>query len=420
MSDDSQRLFNEHDKDGRQNEQRRIKVGFMGRAVAAALILVLVFGLGLEIGNGRISIYSGQTATGNLPKTLDYTSVNQVYQALKHNYDGNLDANKLLDGIKSGLATATGDPYTEYFSADQAKAFNDELKGTFTGIGAELGQNEKGALQVVAPIAGFPAAKAGLRAQDIITQIDGTTTSGMSVDTAVNKIRGPKGSTVKLMVLREGTTSEIGIVRDDIKVPSVNYKILPGNIGYMQITQFSDDTSSLAQKAAVDFRKAEVKGIVLDMRDNPGGLLDAAVDVSNLWVPTGKMIVQEKRGNTVTRTYNAENNNPLHDIPTAVLVNGGSASAAEITAGALRDNNVAQVIGSKTYGKGSVQVILDLAGGSEMKVTVAKWYRPNGQNIDKKGITPDQNVAMTDNDYKNNQDPQQDAALSWLQTQIKQ
>jgi carboxyl-terminal processing protease len=420
VSDNSQKLFNGHDKEGQEDEKRRLKVGFIGKTVAAALVLVLVFSLGLEIGSGRITVYSGHTATGNLPKNLDYSSVNQVYQALKHNYDGSLDANKLLDGVKSGLAGAAGDPYTEYFSAAQAKDFNNELHGTFTGIGAELGQNSKGALQVVAPIAGFPAAKAGLRAQDIIAQIDGTTTTGMTVDAAANKIRGPKGTTVKLTILRDNALSDVNIVRDDIKVPSVNYKILPNNIGYMQITQFSDDTSDLAEKAAAAFKKAGVKGIVLDMRDNPGGILDAAVDVSNLWVPTGRMIVQEKRGSTVTRTYNAESNNPLHDIPTAVLVNSGSASAAEITAGALHDNKVAQVIGAKTYGKGSVQALLDLAGGAEMKVTVAKWYRPNGQNIDKKGIDPDQTVPMTDNDYKNNQDPQQDAALTWLQTQIKQ
>ncbi|HKR82133.1 MAG TPA: S41 family peptidase [Candidatus Saccharimonadales bacterium] len=420
MSDDSQKLFNEQDKEGAQEERRRFRLGFIGKTVAAALVLVLVFGLGIEVGSGRLALYGSQAATGNLPKKLDYSSVNQVYQALKSNYDGQLDANKLLDGIKSGLASATGDPYTKYFSAAQAKDFNNELSGTFTGIGAELGQDSAGHLQVVAPIAGFPAAKAGLRAQDLITQIDGTSTAGMSVDTAVGKIRGPKGTTVKLTIVRDGAASDVAITRDDIKVPSVNYKILPGNVGYMQITQFSDDTAGLAKKAADQFKQAGVKGVVLDMRDNPGGLLTAAVDVSSLWVPNGKMVLQEKRGNTVTNTYNAEGGATLNGIPTAVLVNGGSASAAEITAGALRDNNVARVIGAKSYGKGSVQVVLDLTGGAEMKVTVAKWYRPNGQNIDKKGITPDQPVVMTDSDYKNNQDPQEDAALAWLQAQIKQ
>jgi len=420
--DDAKPFFKKRDKEGEKDLQRRQNFLRKGKIAGGLLGVVVVFLFGMAVGNGHINLYmyGSRAASGNLPKNLDYTSVNQVYQAIKANYDGTLNANTLLDGMKSGLANATGDPYTEYFSASQAKDFNNELSGTFTGIGAELGQDAQGGLQVIAPIDGFPAAKAGLRAQDVITSINGTNTTGMSIDTAVGAIRGPKGSRVALQVLRGTQTLSFNITREDIKVPSVSSKVLDGNVGYLQITQFSDDTSGLAQKAALQFKQAGVKGVILDLRDDPGGLLNAAVDVSSLWLPSGQTILQERRGATVTNAYTASGGDTLNGIPTTVLINGGSASASEITAGALRDNNVARLIGLKSYGKGSVQTVLDLSGGAELKVTVAKWYRPNGQNIDKQGITPDQIVNMTDADYKNNQDPQQAAALQWLQTQIKQ
>jgi len=420
--DDAKPFFKKRDKESEKALRRRQTLLRKGKIAGALLGVVIVFLFGVAVGNGHINLYmyGSRAASGNLPKNLDYTSVNQVYQAIKANYDGTLNANTLLDGMKSGLATATGDPFTEYFSASQAKDFNNELNGTFTGIGAELGQDPQGGLQVIAPIDGFPAAKAGLRAQDVITSVNGTSTTGMSIDAAVSAIRGPKGSQVTLQVLRGTQTLSFNITREGITVPSVNAKILADNVGYLQITQFSGDTSGLAQKAALQFKQAGVKGMILDLRDDPGGLLNAAVDVSSLWLPSGQTILQEKRGAVVTNVYTASGGDTLNGIPTAVLINGGSASASEITAGALRDNGVARIIGVKSYGKGSVQTVLDLSGGAEMKVTVAKWYRPNGQNIDKQGITPDQIINMTDADYKNNQDPQQTAALQWLQTRVKQ
>lgn len=387
----------------------------LGKIIAVLILTIFAFTFGVGVGNGRIGLSSGTNT--NLPNSLDYATVNQVYQALKTNYDGKLDANKLLDGAKSGLTSATGDPYTEYFSAANAKSFNDDLNGTFTGIGAEVGQDAHGVLQIVAPIDGFPAAKAGLRASDLILEINGANTTDMTVDAAVNRIRGPKGSNVTLKILRGAQNLSFTIIRDDIKVPSVKSETLDGNIGYIKISQFSDDTSELAQQAAKQFRQAGVKGIILDLRDDPGGLLNAAVDVSSLWVPEGKTILQEKRDNVVIQTHMATGNDILHDIPTVVLVNNGSASASEITAGALHDNNVATIMGEKSYGKGSVQTIIKLPGGSEMKITVARWYRPNGQNIDKKGISPDKAVKMTEDDYKNKLDPQKDAALAQLRNE---
>jgi carboxyl-terminal processing protease len=382
----------------------------IGAGAAAGLF---IFAIGVNVGDGRIAFgSSGQN--GGLPSTLNFSSVNQVYRALKDNYNGKLTTSQLLDGLKEGLAQSTGDPYTEYFNAQDAKAFSDELNNSFSGIGAELGQDSSGDLEVIAPIDGMPAAKAGLKPKDIISEINGETTSGLSVDAAVNKIRGPVGSKVILTIIRnKSQTLHITITRNNIQVPSVNTKILSGNIGYMQISTFGNDTSALAEKAAQKFvNKDHVKSVILDLRDNPGGEVDAAVNVSSLWLPKGKMIMQE-RGNE-NQTYYSTGNDTLHGLPTVVLVNDGSASASEITAGALHDNGAAVVYGTKTYGKGVVQALLNLSGGAELKVTVASWYRPNGKNINHKGITPDKTVKLNDADAKAGNDTQLNAAEAYL------
>lgn len=355
--------------------------------------LIAVFAAGMGVGNGSISLHRQHGAAGNLPSKPDYTTVNQVYKSLIQNYDGKLTETQILDGLKHGLAESPGDPYTEYFTPKEATQFNKELNNEFSGIGAELGQDSEGNLQVIAPIAGTPAAKAGLQAGDLIAGINGQSTSGMSIDEAVHKIRGQAGTPVKLQIVRNKTTPlTLTITRQNITVPSVNTKILPNNIGYLQITSFSDDTTDLTQKAAQEFKDKQVKGIVLDLRNDPGGLLEAAIRVSGLWLPKGKLILQEKRGSTVVQSYYADGNDILNGVPTVVLINGGSASASEITAGALRDNDAAYVIGQKSYGKGVVQQLINFRDGSQLKVTVASWYRPDGKNINHRGISPDQAV----------------------------
>ncbi len=384
-------------------------------AAASTVVLVGVFAIGIAVGSGRISFSTLSSQNGNLPNKLNYSSVTQVYNALRENYDGKLDQTKLLDGMKAGLVQAAGDPYTEYFSAKDAKDFNEQLSGTFSGIGAVLGENADGNLIIVSPIDGTPAATAGLKSQDVITNIGGTSTSGMSVDTAVGKIRGAKGTKVVLKVVRDKSQSlDFTITRDNIKVPSVKSKILDDNIGYVAISEFSDDTADLARKAAQDLRDKGVKGIVLDLRGNPGGLLNSAVAISSLWLPQGQTILQEKRGGAVVSTETATGNDILHGMPTTVLIDEGSASASEITAGALHDNGAATLFGVKSYGKGSVQQVVQLPNKTEMKVTIARWYRPNGQNIDKKGIKPEHLVSITADDVKAGKDPQKDAAAQFL------
>ncbi len=374
-----------------------------------------IFWLGLAVGSGRIQIGGLSSENKNLPKNLDYASVEQIYDSLKQNYDGKLDVNKLLDGLKHGLTQATGDPYTDYFSPSEAKDFNDQLNGTFEGIGAELSKDKDGNLVVVAPIAGFPAQKAGLKSKDIIVSVDGNSIANLSVDQAVSKIRGPKGTTVTLKVIRgKSQTLTFTITRAAIKIPSVDSKILSGNIGYIKISEFSGDTGSLANKAADNFKAKGVKGIILDLRGDPGGELSAAVDVSSLWLNSGQTVLTTRRDGIITNTYTSQGPSTLIGIPTVVLIDDGSASASEITAGALHDNKDATLMGIKSFGKGSVQDIINLADGAMLKVTIARWYTPGGKNIDKQGIEPDKKVERSDADIKAGKDPQLEAALSML------
>lgn len=389
--------------------------GAMAKAVGAVIVAVIIFISGIAIGNGTVTLGTANDAPANLPEDLDYSSVEEVYDKLRLHYNGKLTVEELLNGLKKGLAEATGDPYTEYFSPKEAEEFNQELEGSFTGIGAELGKDKDDNLVVISPIAGFPAEKAGLRPQDLITKINDESTYGMSVSDAVSKIRGPKDTEVTLTILRNKSQDlTFTIKRASITIPSVEWEVLDGNIGYLQISQYNRDTVALATQAAKEFKQKNVRGVVLDLRGNPGGLLDGAVGVSSLWLKGGTTVLKEKRGGVVTRTYNASGNDILAGMPTVVLINAGSASASEITAGALRDNKAATIIGEKSYGKGVVQEILMLPKGAELKVTVAQWLRPNGDMIDKKGISPDKEVKMSDEDYANERDPQKDAALQQL------
>jgi carboxyl-terminal processing protease len=399
----------------KKGNKRRILI----RTLVGVVAVVFIFQLGVGAGNGTYRIGPDaifrKSVQKGVPNDLTYSSVEAVYDKLRQGFDGQLDQTKLLDGLKAGLASATGDPYTEYMNSDAAKDFNGQLNGTFTGIGAELGKDDKGNIIVIAPIAGFPAEKAGLRAKDLIAEVDGESTSGKSINDVVTKIRGPKDTKVKLGVIRDNTQAlTLEITRDEIKIPSVTSEILDGNIGYLKISRFGDDTSQLSQEAATKFKDAGVKGVILDLRDDPGGLLPSAVDVASLWLDENQTVLQEKRGGVVVKTFKANGNPTLKGIPTIVLVNDGSASASEIVSGALRDNKAATLLGEKTFGKGSVQELQPLSDGGMLKVTIAHWFTPSGQGIDKQGLQPDQKVDRTDDDLKNNRDTQKDAAIQKL------
>lgn len=389
-----------------------------------AVLAIAIFAIGILVGQGRISFSSvglgGQRSLNKqLPANLNYSDVEEVYNALRDNYDGKLDRDKLLDGLKQGLAKASGDPYTEYLNTKDAKGFDNDLNGSFIGIGAELGKNAEDNIVVVSPLAGFPAEKAGLRPKDVIVEIDGKGARDLSISEAVSKIRGEKDTKVKLKIIRGGKEElNFEIIRQEITIPSVDSQELASGIGYLRISRFGDDTNQLARQAADKFKSDNIKAVILDLRGDPGGLLDAAVDVSSLWL-NDKTVLTERRGGEVIKTYTSHGNAAFAGLLTAVLINEGSASASEITAGALRDNQTATLIGQKSFGKGSVQQLVRLKDGSVLKVTVARWYTPSGKNIDKEGITPDKKVDRTEDDYKNDRDPQKDAAIEFLKTKIQ-
>lgn len=374
-----------------------------------------VFGAGWLAGNGNIQVSSYKAVSSNsgLAEKLDYSTIDTIYSSLRDNFDGELSEKKLLEGLKSGLAKATGDPYTEYFNAEAAEDFQAGIDGTFEGIGAQLGKDTDNNIIIVSPIAGYPADKAGLRPKDIIAEIDGETAYDLTISEAVDKIRGEKGTSVKLTVIRNSKPEEFTITRETIDIPSVKTEIR-GQTGIMTISRFGDDTVNLAKQAAEEFKAAKVSGIILDLRSNPGGYLDGAVDISSLWLSKGTTVLTERRDNVVIDTFMANGSAPLKGIKTVVLIDEGSASASEITAGALKDNNAATLIGQKSFGKGSVQQPINLKDGGLLKVTIARWFTPGGKNIDKEGLEPDQKVELTPDDITSGRDPQLDAALSAL------
>ena len=340
--------------------------------------------------------------------TLDLSTVQTAYQQLKANYDGTIDEQALIDGASRGLVAAAGDKYTVFMDAKEASEFDRDISGEIGGgIGVELGvRNDQPT--VIRVLADNPAQKAGVKTGDVITAINGESTKDWDTSKVAEKVRGEVASTVKLTVLREGVSKDFTITRATVNNPSVQSKVENG-IGIMTITRFDDNTGSLAKKAAQGFKSQNVKGVILDVRGNGGGYLTAAQDVAGLWLD-GKVVVSERTNGKVTDELKAGNDAILAGIKTVVLVDENTASASEIVAGALQDYDVATLVGKKTYGKGTVQKVLDLGAGTKLKVTVARWYTPKGKNITKEGIQPNKAVQITKDDVNAGRDPQLDAA----------
>ena len=357
-----------------------------------------------------------QETTINFPAGTDFDLYWDTWQTLKENYvdSGQLNEKDFFYGSLKGMVAAIGDPYTIFLDPKENKQFQDDLSGSFEGIGAEIGLR-KDIITVISPLDGTPAALAGIKAGDQIYAINGTSTAGMSVDQAVSLIRGKKGSTVKLTIYRSGAsdTKDYNIVRDLIVVQSVKTEMRADGIYVIKVSAFNSDTQGLFNKAAQDILIKKPRGLILDLRNNPGGFLDAAVDMSSAWVDK-ETIVIEKFGDGRENKYQGQNRAKLKNINTMVLVNGGSASASEIVAGALKDNQKATIIGEKTFGKGSVQTLIDLSDGSAIKITVAKWLTPAGVSINEQGITPNIEIELSAEDANKNSDPQLDKALEIL------
>ena len=343
-------------------------------------------------------------------KTIDLSSVQKTYQELIANYDGKLDTQKLIYGANRGLVEAAGDPHTAYMDPDETKEFDKSLSGQIGGgIGAEIGlRNNKPT--IIKPLENSPAQKAGIKAGEAIVKVNDEASSDWSVEKVVSKIRGEVGTSVKLTLLSDGKTREVSVVRQNIVSPAVESEI-DGEIGILKVNRFGDDTVSLARKYASEFVEKGVKKVILDLRNNPGGTVGAAQGLLGIWLDN-QIAMTERRGSEIVKTLRTTGTPILGNMKTVVLINGNSASASEITAGALREYGKATLVGQKSYGKGSVQIVLGLPGGSQMKVTEARWYTPKGKNIDKTGIEPDVKVDLSSDDVNNNVDPQMDKAKS--------
>ncbi len=345
------------------------------------------------------------------PKDVDFSTFWTAWELVTKKYVGEYDVQKMVYGAIKGMVESLGDPYSEFMEPDDNKILMEDLSGEIQGIGAEITEKD-GKIIIISPLTGSPAEKSGLKAKDEILEVDSESTVGMDLYTAISKIRGKAGTEVTLLVKREGTDQPIKIVikRARITIKSVEYEMLDNNIGYIKISQFGEDTSALTQDAARDFASQKPKSIILDMRGNPGGYLDAAVDVSSLFMERG-VVVKEKYRNEKIEDLNTTLAGILKDYKIIVMVDEGSASASEIVAGALKDSRDALIVGKTTFGKGSVQVLEDLSNNSSLRITVANWLTPKGDTIDKEGISPDIEVDLTLEDENNNIDPQLDKAI---------
>ena len=331
----------------------------------------------------------------NKSNSVDFNQFWEVWDTIKAKYVKQpVNDADIFYGAIQGMVYGLGDPYSVYFPPKAAGEFAKSLSGQFSGIGAEIGiKNEQ--LVIVAPLPESPADKAGVRAGDKILAIDKESTIGMDIDTAVQNIRGPATSTVVLMILRTGwdKPKDFSIHRATLNIPAVMMEIKPGNIAYLRVMQFNERTPAQFSKHIDEIKAKNVKGIVLDLRNNPGGYLDSAVDMASEWVKESPIVI-ERFSDGQENVHDTIGQHRLVDMKTVVLINGGSASASEIVAGALQDTKTAMLVGENSFGKGSVQDLETLPDGSALKITVAEWFTPNGNSINEKGIMPDVEVKV--------------------------
>lgn len=370
-------------------------------AVAGIILLVAVYFLGVTQGyysrinaNNYAAVFKQSLQRQQLGKS-DFGLYWEVAEKLQEKYFGTANAQDMLYGSIKGLVAALGDPYTIFADPTENQQFFDTLNGSYEGIGVELDVMD-GALVVVSPLDGSPARAAGLKSMDQIISINGEPVTGMTFAAVLSKIKGPAGSQVALTVVREGVADPITlqIPRQVIKRESVSIEIGADKIAVINISRFANDTDAGFRAAVNKVIAGGVRGVVLDLRNNPGGFLDSGVKVANEFLKSG-VIVEERMKTGERTTFSADGGGRLSEIPLVVLVNQGSASAAEIVAGALQDHGRAKVVGETTFGKGSVQEVEDFPDGSALRVTVAKWYTPNGNSISEEGIKPDREVKLT-------------------------
>ena len=344
---------------------------------------------------------------------LDLSAVEKTYNQLASNFDGKLDQQKLTEGASKGLVEAAGDKYTEYMTAKEAEEFNKSVRGDVgAGIGVELAKDGQ-SVKVVRVLAKNSAQSAGILPGDIILKVNDEDVSKKSTAEVSSKIRGDAGTTVKISLLRGQDIKEFSVTRAKIENPGVELS-KNGDVAILSIYRFDSETGALAKKYAEEIKNEGFSKVILDLRGNGGGYVQAAKTVASLWLEKNALIVSEKTGSKTIEEIRATGNNPLKGMKTVILLDGTSASASEIVAGALKENKAATIVGEKSYGKGSVQTTVDMSGGYLLKVTIAKWYTPNGENISNNGISPDIEVKAPENHSYLFNDVQKNKALDLL------
>ncbi len=391
--------------------------------VISLFLLTGILGLGVYIGYSRRpeieKVFSLSNKTAPAEITADFSVFWKVWNTIN---EKSIYANKVTDqdkiwGAIQGLASSVGDPYTVFFSPEENKLFKDEIKGSFGGIGAEIGMKDK-ILTIIAPLKNTPAYYAGIKSGDKILKIDKTITNDITVDKAISLIHGEIGTSVVLTILRQGEkeTREITIVRGKIEIPVIDTQMRDDGIFVIKFYSFSENSDMLFRDALLLFVKSGSQKLVIDLRGNPGGYLDVAVNIGSWFVDKGKIIVKEDAGTDgQNKTYRSHGPRVFNDkLKLVVLVDGGSASASEILAGALREHGIAKLVGEKTYGKGSVQELVNITDETSLKVTVANWLTPNGISISLEGLKPDIVVPLSLKDFEAKRDPQMDKAVEVL------
>ena len=386
----------------------------------AAFLGVLLFGLGYLFGHANLKLdehYIPRLVKKDVgrPNDVDFSLFWDTYQKISSESLDQIDAQEALYGAISGLVDSLQDPYSTFLTPAEARALLDDLAGKLEGIGAEIGRRN-GVPVVITPLDGSPAEQAGLRKGDEIMAIDGQSTANLSLDAAVLKIRGEKGTTVKLTILRgnEDAPREITITRDEITVQDVEWHIDGSGsdkVAVVRIRQFGDSVSSQLQQVATDVQNQGITRVVIDLRDNPGGLLDKVVETLGFFLPRDSVAVKQISRGDQTEELKTTTYSTLKDVTLAVLVNEGSASASEIFAGAIQDNKRGVIVGTRTFGKGTVQSLEELRGSAALKLTIAKWQTPSGREINQNGIEPDIAVALSEDDSNAGRDPQLEKAL---------
>ena len=385
--------------------------------IGSILVLAIVFGSGAIFGYSQRPEVEKITSVFNKerekPPEIDFEPFWRAWRIVEEKYAGTDDINrqKMVWGAIQGALASLGDPYTTFFPPEEKKLFESEIKGSFGGVGMEIGLR-KGILTVISPIKGTPAFKAGIKPGDKILKIDEKETLGISTDEAVRLIRGEPGTSVGLLILSEASDAprEVSITREIIQIPVIDTEVRD-NVFIIQLYNFSERTPQEFQSAIKKFSTSGTDRIILDLRNNPGGFLEVAVDVSSWFLESGQIVAREKFKNGDETLYRSRGYKTKNNLPLVVLVNSGSASASEIVAGALRDHKVATMVGQKTFGKGSVQELIDLTGDTSLKITIARWLTPNGDSISESGLIPEVEIKNTEDDESKGIDRELEKAI---------